>query len=508
MRLIAILRRARLRADDGYTMLITLTSLAVISAASAAAFAATTGDVRQATKDVQRKQAYAAAEAGLQNYGFKLARNPDYWTLCDSIPSSDPLKVNKRVAPGATRLWNAVPGATNGARFSIEVLPAAGKSNCAALDNASMLDSVYGTFRIRATGEVGGVKRSIIGTFRKKGFTNFVYFTNSEGGSIRFTTGDEINGPLHTNDTLLICGTPKFGRKPSDTIETSMPGAGNSGEGWTGAGSCGGDAPQVNFPGVGTVNNTLGTWRKNSPTLQLPPSNQSLKTEAAAEYKFTGKTRIVLNGSTMTVTNSTVTTIALPAAPTPQIVYVSNGTCGASYTTANPYYDWSTAYGSGCGNVEVSGTYSGSLTIAADSDIVIRDDITRQAGTDVLLGLIANNWIRVWHPTSSGNRSCSASTTEFQPLGNVTVDAAILSLTQSFGVDNYTCGNKQGTLTVNGAIAQETRGAVGTGGASGTGYLKNYQYDDRLKYRSPPSFLEPTEAAWGLGSQQEQVPAQ
>ena len=61
---------------------------------------------------------------------------------------------------------------------------------------------------------------------------------------------------------------------------------------------------------------------------------------------------------------------------------------------------------------------------------------------------------------------------------------------------------------MNGVIAQKFRGPVGTGGASvSTGYTKNYSYDDRLQYRSPPYFLDPLEAEWEVLGSQEQVPA-
>ena len=86
------------------------------------------------------------------------------------------------------------------------------------------------------------------------------------------------------------------------------------------------------------------------------------------------------------------------------------------------------------------------------------------------------------------------------------VDAAILALTHSFTVDNYECGNKLGTLTVRGAIAQKYRGPVGTGGTAGTGYTKDYQYDQRLALRSPPRFMNPVQPAWALANRTEQIP--
>ncbi len=91
---------------------------------------------------------------------------------------------------------------------------------------------------------------------------------------------------------------------------------------------------------------------------------------------------------------------------------------------------------------------------------------------------------------------------------DVTVEAAILSLQHSFIVDNYDCG-KLDTLTVKGAIVQKYRGPVGTGsGASvSTGFAKDYWYDDRFRYRSPPYFLTPVAAAWDVVRSHEQLPA-
>ncbi len=57
---------------------------------------------------------------------------------------------------------------------------------------------------------------------------------------------------------------------------------------------------------------------------------------------------------------------------------------------------------------------------------------------------------------------------------------------------------------MHGAIGQQFRGPVGTTG--GTGYIKNYEYNDRLRYREPPYFLDPVLAAWRISQQSEQLP--
>ena len=40
-----------------------------------------------------------------------------------------------------------------------------------------------------------------------------------------------------------------------------------------------------------------------------------------------------------------------------------------------------------------------------------------------------------------------------------------------------------------------------------TGYEKNYNYDNRFGYRSPPNFIEPVAASWSVARLNEAVPA-
>jgi len=121
--------------------------------------------------------------------------------------------------------------------------------------------------------------------------------------------------------------------------------------------------------------------------------------------------------------------------------------------------------------------------------------------------------VRVYHPIvwTSGQTECNSNNASASDaMVNVEIDAAILSLQHSFLVDNAKCGDPEGTLTVDGAIAQKYRGTVGThssGNVISTGYAKNYIYDQQLKYAAPPYFLDPVKAAWGTDQQAEVVPA-
>jgi len=102
-----------------------------------------------------------------------------------------------------------------------------------------------------------------------------------------------------------------------------------------------------------------------------------------------------------------------------------------------------------------------------------------------MLGLVAQNNVEI---SSSFNGASNS------PPG-INIDAAIFANTGSFTALNYDkdgrpswqdgSGNStQGTIRLLGSVAQQDRGPVGklggTAGHVGTGFLKNYKYDNRL----------------------------
>jgi len=507
-------RRPDLAAERGVALLVVLMALAAGSALAAAILSAAGADLPFAKASQDRKQAYAAAEAGLEYYMFQLSENNDYWTLCDTV--SGPVNQSWNRNQPDTRRWRTMPDGKS--QYTIELLPVTGKNACVpgATAHETMLNLSSGTFRIRATGQAGSVTRSIVTTLRRQNFLDYIYFTDLETRdpaqypnptdaawaaencagprasrpgncvNIQFAADDEINGPFHTNDDILTCGGTTFGRTKDDHIEVSGP------AGWKNPSGCSG-TPDFK-----------GSWMPGANPLNVPPSNAGLASIAEPQYTYTGKTTIHLNNTTMDVTTGPgqVKTTNVPLPPN-GVIYVQNGACTGVKTPLLQRYDDPI----GCAVVYISGTYSKSLTIASANDIVITGDVRRDVNADTVLGLIANNNVRVYHPVTRENWNDVDSCTNVTPgtMTDVTIDAAILALTHSFTVDNYACGAALQKLNVTGAIAQKFRGAVGT--TARTGYLKNYVYDDRLKYRSPPYFLDPVQAAWKVNRSNEQVPA-
>jgi hypothetical protein len=138
-----------------------------------------------------------------------------------------------------------------------------------------------------------------------------------------------------------------------------------------------------------------------------------------------------------------------------------------------------------------------------------------------VLGLIATNSVKIYHPvkrtcTSTKNGVCQAYsyTNLARPAGgstfaNPVVHASVLALQHSFTVQGYQYGSPLGYLHLYGALAQRYRGPVGTGtsdGSSVSGYLKDYEYDTRLRYAPPPFFLDPVRSSWGIKAFGETAP--
>jgi Tfp pilus assembly protein PilX len=526
----------RAREDSGFTLITVMVAMMLLGLFVVTAWAAANQSTFLGRSDQDRQRAYEAAQAGVEWYAYQLAKDPTYWEKCASPGALATGRLPPITLEGdRSPTWSTVTDANGIAKtqeqWRIEILNttnASGQSIACSTANPSGTALQDGTLRIRATGRANGKYRSIIGTFRRQGFVDYIYFTQwetqdpiisgasncdkprSQRGSgcvvIQFQNADKIQGPLHTNDeSIVTCGSPTFGRVgKQDGWEIA-----GASPGYVGAAGCGTSTPVFNGP-------------KTTPagTLTLPDGNGNLATLAGPRWTFTGQTcldfkadntvdvyenqswatshKVTCDGTSPgKVTNMPLTG---PDSPPNGVIYVQGNGGSCAYNKVENYDN-----SSGCGDVAVKGTYASSLTIGAGNDIVLNGDLKKTG--DTMMGLVATNFVRVYHPFSNHTSSSCGTQLPYTPI--VQIDAAILALAHSFTVDNYDCGATLGNLAVNGAIAQYYRGTVGTGNGTtiSTGYAKSYNYDDRLHYRSPPNFLDPIETRWDIVRQSEQKPA-
>jgi Tfp pilus assembly protein PilX len=405
--------------EEGFTMIFALVALLISGLLVASAFTAASGDISLSRNFTLQTKAYYAAQAGVQRYQHELSSNPNYWVQCASI-GNEPEK--ERIA---------VPATTDEAYY-VKTLGSAGHAACEKEKQLTILETsnaAKGTFRILATGWAGTgastVKRSIVATFAHPGFTKYVYESNYEVedptnfkpepegcehyyayrlahgltktcAAIQFAPTDKVNGPMHTNDAAAVCSTgssaPTFGRNSEDPIEMNG--------GHYAASGCG------NSP------NILGKYSETAGSL-LPPETDAELLETAG-LRFSGRTELTLVAGTpntiiATVINSEGEKETRPAQtfPTNGVIYVENSSSGCGIAKYTPFGS-DTEHDTGCGNVYVHGEYTESLTIASADDVIVNGNLTttsEEGGEPTggaTLGLIAQNFVRVYHPVKKG----------------------------------------------------------------------------------------------------------
>ena len=527
------MRRGNIAQERGFALVAVVMSIAVLSLFLLVALAYALNDMRPARRDQDAKSAEQAALAGVDEYISRLLANDNYWKL-GNVDSSN-------------------------AAFSTagQVIQGTGSDSTAARYRYTLLSSAaditaQGAIRLRVVGmsgpanNTGTVTRTVTAELRRKGLLNFVYLSDVEATDpalsglssncgnyyyavgttaarssscsnlIQWNTGDVVNGPLHSNDALLINGSVNY----TQLAETSWPGAKNVTKTW-----------------VGTQSPPLAG---NSPvyaaSIALPTSNNDLLKNVEPDVDgdgevgpgcyYTGATRIVLQGTTMKVLSPSTTSPDTPArcynvntpnteqtVTIPPVVYVDSSTAsctlgaigypasGESYTTgASTAISWGTVanpttnYTCTRGTAYVQGTAATPVTVAGSDDVVITGDLGPDSTTGVnVIGLIAGGFVWMYHPVKSNSTNLNSTSVN-------NIRAAVLALRHSFLVQNKNAGAPLGTLNVYGAIAQKYRGAVGS--ISGTsvvnGYIKNYVYDTRLAYTQPPFFLKASNSPFSL----------
>ena len=532
-------------------MIVALGVMLVTMLLTAAVFAAVQGDASLSRSDLDGKRAYSAAQAGLQAYLGELNSNAltsTWWETCSNdtastvtVPGSgDETYSYSPVISGCSTSGavGTVVDATTGL-LRMEFTGKAGthgaqRTIVADFRPLSPLSFIWYT--------VHETVNPAIDSACPSGTNDYANSTVPSDCWIYWATGDTVSGPMYTEDQFLVKSgaTPYFGRaSSSDAIQSPQ------------SSLCvvdsGGSQPVASTTSTTCPTGIVrGKAEPSSEDVPLPSDNSNLSNDAASHgltlrggtttltlAKNTSGDTVIASGATCTSSKCYSTAangnnLAGTDLTTYPLVYAPSATsgCTPSYSpTAVSYAQESSGTYSGdfygdCGDLYVQGTYSTSLTLASASSIVVTGNLENSTDTDgstspsgsATLGLVADSYVRVYHAvtrtTSSNNNNgkhasgqgnggssnCSGA------ASNLTIDAAILALNNSFYVDNYDCGTSA-TLTIHGSMAQQYRGVVATSDSSGnitTGYVKNYVYDDRLKVILPPYVFDLQSAAWNV----------
>jgi hypothetical protein len=323
-------------------------------------------------------------------------------------------------------------------------------------------------FVLDCVGLSGGRQRRIRERVRMTSFAQYAYFTDEEvgpgGTEIWFTTGDVIEGQLHTNGTVRILGNPHF-IGPLTSASDHMVGSPNY---------------RVEVPSDWPVGGNHPTFDQgftlNAPVIPLPSQTLDLRSlaqsggiyisaEAEVELGVTGLTTPVSNPGWLRYRNV--------SPPSGQWTSVRISTLSNKILYGN-------------NDIHVEGLLDGQLTVASNRNVRIEDNLTYLAsnaqgtplpGCNDLLGIVAGRDVIFVDNTANAT--------------NLIVDAVLMALNTSITAENYDQHNPRGVLTIWGGLIQQNRGAVGTVNSSGNinhGYSKNYHYDDRVTGYAPPGF--------------------
>lgn len=560
-RLTRRLTRCTSEREGGFALITAMFTITLLAGLSLIALQQTITNGNLSKRDQDWVAALGAAQAGLDDY---LSRMNDsdgaYFEWNSGRP--DPNNPAMGTVDGQPR-WAPVPtagGATVRGRFHYEVDTRSYVGAASTTPNGNIV--------VEASGRVGSKTRTLRSVVRRAGFVDFVYLTDYEtqdptafraefpAGSVEENCGnyyqlrsdacvniqfsnDTLTGPVHSNDRMLICDNVTF----NDRVTT-----------WANPSS--GRAYRTN-----DCTATSGTtFRRTADPLTVdkvnfPATNGSLKAETSASQVprgclYAGPTKIEVKGNQIKVTSPWTRTVTPGCQkgtyftiPVSGVIYVESAYEGTDTTQPNywPVGDvnkpvcpgglqtrnnvgypaaahvgkdlWKYSCKAGDVFIEQEGglfanALSGRMTVAAQNNVYVTNHLEYATGTsgNAFLGLVAENFVYVWHPV---DQSVSPAVNlplpgQSTPFMNARINAAMLSVLHSVGVMNYSRGASLGTLNITGTLTQRYRGVVRQ---NTSGYAKNYLYDQRLRYDSPPRFLEPTISSFGSVRTAEAPPA-
>jgi len=467
------------RSDEaGQALLFVLIAAALLVSIPLAIATTTMNQLPETSRNLNWDAAYEAAQAGLNDYLQDLDNNESY-SIYNKSNETSPANaaftgwVQASTTPPEYYSYAPTVVASSGL-ISLEVSGKAGST--AATQVVRTFD-----YTVRPATSLNDIYWSNYETTDPAlnsacGSTYYNQGTVPSGCSIEFDSADVLDGPVFSNDTFRTCGSPTF----ESTVES-----GNSyypTSGYVAAPGCSSSTP--------AFQDGVPTLVANTPPQSTIPS-ATITAAGADGCSFTGNVTLVMTAVTTATPPDTSIAWSGGTLASGSKSFCGSGSSGTITTNA-----MTSGLIYAAGTATVSGTMAGALDIIAgdnitvsgsvtypSADIVTATNGTKSDSSDVL-GLIAYNFISISPTTTAGT----------------TIDAAILSLTDSFYLPNWSTDPTEGVLTVFGSIAQDYRGPVGTANSSGgvaTGFSKSYHYDTSLQTLWPPYFVPPTSAAWG-----------
>src|SRR6478735_1826007 len=227
--------------DEGFALLTVLVGMSILMVLLSVVLTSATQSLPTVGKARDWNQALFAADAGISDYLARLNDDSNYWQSIDCTTRAmrgPNVGTNSCGWNSSTPVtWVDVPTA-DGAQFHYDV--------------STATTAVNGTVVLTVTGRDDDESRTVQVRMRRGGFGEFLYYTvyettdpasvavygsgagdkvipcskyhwagrsSSTCQDISFANSDQIDGPLHSNDTLAMSGAATF----NGTVTTSDP---------------------------------------------------------------------------------------------------------------------------------------------------------------------------------------------------------------------------------------------------------------------------------------------
>ncbi|MBN2564877.1 MAG: DUF4900 domain-containing protein [Candidatus Eisenbacteria bacterium] len=324
-----------------------------------------------------------------------------------------------------------------------------------------------GAYRVVSTGEIDNVVRQVRAVMLAETFARYQVFIE-RGGFTWFRTGERFEGPVHVNHALQIDGDPWFG----------------------GPVTVGGGLTLKS----GSNPTFVQGYQLDVPNIDLPPDSYALdRIKPAAEAG--GLVLPALGGHDKYY----------------EIVFdhYGPGVMGWRSWSDGVSSDWQPVPISGLNgavysreSIRISGVLDGQLTIGADEDVVVVDDILYQCSPpgggpgpecDDVLGVITDGDVVIEYNSANAT--------------DCVIQAVMMSLEKNIEAEEYQHHPPRGEISIYGGIIADYAIHLAEFDGDGnlvSGYVRDYHWDARMITMPPPFF--PLTGRYFIYSWEEVVP--